>query len=86
MDGHAVFEVLEVGNHLEIFLEFAVDLGKEVDFDHVEALAQLVHLSIHSQLAAFGFVSQLGVEVFKIAEIEDVVFFEVAAFHFLVAS
>ena len=57
MDSHAVFEVLEVGNHFEVFLKFAVDLREEVDLDHIKTLAQLVHLSIHSQFAIFCFVS-----------------------------
>lgn len=44
-------QVLEVGGSCEVLVKFAVDLGKQVDFDQVQRLDKFIELVVN--LAAF---------------------------------
>lgn len=80
------FKILKIGDYFEVLFKLAVDLREEVDFNRIEAFAQLIKLVIDDFLTPSLFVLELGIKVFKIRQIQHVVFLEVDAFNFLITS
>ena len=85
MQGHTFLEILKIGNNSEIFLELAMDLREKVDLHQIQTLTQLLHLPIDPHFSSRHLPLQLGVEIFKITQIEHVILLEVYRLHLLVA-